>query len=493
MDFFFRTGVALLLPFMILTNELSAQATISTEVSLKTQGQLTPVDLNILSDSIAVIHFFRSGSNSSFEEVVNFYATKDLRLLNSKVIQRRQFQGFYSVRCMVVNGNAYLLSNIFDDSVRSNLTNVARYNLSTNILDTSITTIVRNTKDVVNGFTVLNNESFLLNSFSGRSYNGDTINFSVYDTLGLLISDSSYVNVPFSVSPLNSDLLPFPKVAPNGNIVYCNQYLNVAVELNPITLSILKEMSFYDRTLTNSKISSPYVSDFEITPKGVEIGGTCIYLTDPNLITLDFQYYYTVRNWGDSLPQERAFGPLKSDNRGYAFHYDVQNDTRYIGGSVPFSNSSLTGNETREVLIYRINDFGADSIILFGDKNHVPFHIATSDKDVFVLSTYTDRGATDSSYYVLTKIPEYAISLAEKQKTPRIYIFPNPCTSHFQIPTTNVEIQQVEIYNQAGQLLRKDILRGTRKISVEELPSGMYIVKMSDKNGESFASVLQKI
>jgi hypothetical protein len=61
-----------------------------------------------------------------------------------------------------------------------------------------------------------------------------------------------------------------------------------------------------------------------------------------------------------------------------------------------------------------------------------------------------------------------------------INIFPNPVTSALQIET-DIEIQNIRIYNQVGQMVSQ--LNNTKTVDVSSLEKGVYFIFIENKDG----------
>ena len=63
-----------------------------------------------------------------------------------------------------------------------------------------------------------------------------------------------------------------------------------------------------------------------------------------------------------------------------------------------------------------------------------------------------------------------------------INLFPNPVTSILQIET-DLEIQNIHIYNQVGQLALQSQLKDTKTIDLTALNKGVYFINVENKDG----------
>ena len=218
-----------------------------------------------------------------------------------------------------------------------------------------------------------------------------------------------------------------------------------------------------------------------------------LYTDDPWNPRTDYQFYYAFRPWGDSVQVRQGFGPEWVNNSAYAFAYDEDRNTGFLAGSAPFDVVAFEGAEKREVLVYRFNDHGTDSIILYGDKNHVPLWMLPDDNgDLFIFSQYTEAWTTGEAYYLLTKIPGFAISLIEQHHTEaRIELYPNPTTDYLHIDRLREEVLQMEIYSQSGQLLKSTPVTQDL-VDIRDLSPGLYIVVVTNPQGQRSQVLVKK-
>lgn len=91
----------------------------------------------------------------------------------------------------------------------------------------------------------------------------------------------------------------------------------------------------------------------------------------------------------------------------------------------------------------------------------------------FVSSGFDLGGVAVLNGYIPEAIDDYTTNLA-------IHVYPNPCTDYIMIE--NQEGKEVTIYNALGQIvMRKTIDETIQKISMENIPSGMYILQVGNE------------
>jgi len=212
-------------------------------------------------------------------------------------------------------------------------------------------------------------------------------------------------------------------------------------------------------------------------------------------INLDGQIFYDRRSYnGDSLYLVNL-GPKHIDNDAFAFWEDPTSarPNFIAAGRLP-EHPTLMPSLPNEVIIYHHNQFGTDSILLFGTQNHVPRSLfADSNGDLYMFSTYTMVNSTGLTKGVLTKIPAFIIGLIEnKLVSPQIVLYPNPSTDWVKFEVGEKNIELLEVYSQQGQLLLREENPATNEISIANLPASIYIVVAKLEKGESFSALVKK-
>ena len=222
-------------------------------------------------------------------------------------------------------------------------------------------------------------------------------------------------------------------------------------------------------------------------------GGTIKFF--PN--TPNFVPVYYKRSWDNDSLELKVFNKMQQDMRAFAFNDNPYSDDKYIVGSVPFDRSGFTANETREVVIYRWNQWGQDSIVLFGEQNHVATDVAADKNgDLYVCGTFNDFPNSDSNFVFLTKIPQYAIGLIDKGEIePRFRVYPNPTAQHLHLSTEPEKLRHARyrVVNEAGATQLQGSLSPTEAtIDVSSLSSGTYLLFIEYKEGSTSNALFLK-
>jgi hypothetical protein len=197
--------------------------------------------------------------------------------------------------------------------------------------------------------------------------------------------------------------------------------------------------------------------------------------------------------WGPSGPHNTFFR-----NRAQLWGIQITNN------SVKSDSQNLVGNEVS----YNLGLYGQYSLT---GSNHFEF-----GNDV--QGTITPAGTsnlTDNSYYLSSKpvfwdiadpwpplgppntvdskfnpayyryttcgiytICPYNVSVKENEKSENIRVYPNPSSNliHLELPYSANEFPTICFYNLNGKLVKE--MRGTKTITVEDLSSGVYLIKV---------------
>ena len=81
-----------------------------------------------------------------------------------------------------------------------------------------------------------------------------------------------------------------------------------------------------------------------------------------------------------------------------------------------------------------------------------------------------------------TELVAYFSGTGVDEKEQMFIVYPNPARETVTIE--GIEVAEVQVYNALGQLVKT--VRGTNEINVGDLPEGMYLLRITDKEGVSF-------
>ena len=77
------------------------------------------------------------------------------------------------------------------------------------------------------------------------------------------------------------------------------------------------------------------------------------------------------------------------------------------------------------------------------------------------------------------------VKMVETRSEVSLTVYPNPADTYISLELTNENIERVELYSLAGQLLRREEVYGARaEISVADLPAGVYSVLVNGRYGK---------
>ncbi|HOZ52754.1 MAG TPA: T9SS type A sorting domain-containing protein, partial [Chitinophagaceae bacterium] len=72
-------------------------------------------------------------------------------------------------------------------------------------------------------------------------------------------------------------------------------------------------------------------------------------------------------------------------------------------------------------------------------------------------------------------------------------LYPNPAENELFVKGNSTMVYQIEIFNVNGSKMLSTSSKGNQAINISELPSNLYMVKVSDSNGKSeFAKFMKK-
>ncbi len=71
-----------------------------------------------------------------------------------------------------------------------------------------------------------------------------------------------------------------------------------------------------------------------------------------------------------------------------------------------------------------------------------------------------------------------------------IKVYPNPAVNEMMIDLINTVISDIKVYSVAGQEFSMDFCNN--KVDVSSLPSGMYILVVTDKSGMRYQACFVK-
>ena len=321
---------------------------------------------------------------------------------------------------------------------------------------------------------MLNGDSAFITSYN---LNGNQLNSltSGTDSLGNPIVPFSLMRGPMLVSPSNSNRLIFENALTNRIDLF---------DINSFSITSSLELSWIDRIqLANSKRwGSTIALDYAHSSSGFSVCGILtkmIDLNDPNSIQY-LKYYSIDLDWSGNLLRSEEFGPENIDSRAYGV--EIQDSIKYIIGSTQFSSASIKAQEYRQVMLVRQSGVNRDSVLFFGNGNHVGLDVKVSGSNIFVLSENSNVWTNDSVFVNVTKIPKGVFTSVKKidSKITSLTLYPNP-TSQF-IRFQNIKIgAEYKIFDMNGRVVDEGSV-GNNSVNVERLKSATYFIQLYDQN-----------
>jgi hypothetical protein len=345
---------------------------------------------------------------------------------------------------------------------------------------------------------------------SGIMYR-DTINIDIYDITGNLIISKSYNNVVNPqiwgenifgrfFEPIEHPLIP------NAFVLGSDASPRIYV-LNQNTLDTIQtfDARYNSGYLANSGminrweiIGDPSNNDLIVNEVGVSLGGTATtmpyYFSNGDVTVWDDQFYEIRYRWDGEIDVWK-FGPIDTNNLGRTLAINEVTGTHVLGGNIPREVLAYEAAEKRRVVAYIYDDHGKmDSIVLFGEGNHVPTDIFVDDNgDVFLTGFVSNAWSDKKVYAWVVKIPEIAVGIIEQSVSNKyLEIYPNPTTDYLRIKQSDEMLNGTyEIYNQQGKMVVQD--RYTQEpVPVSQLPSGTYIFVGRSLDGKQYNSLFIK-
>lgn len=323
---------------------------------------------------------------------------------------------------------------------------------------------------------------------------GDTSFIEIYDLQGTMVAKRHYDFITlngYTVGNLNYD------PSRDSILVIDDKLKGDLLLVNRFSLDTVKTLRIDGIAMANHEYGSMYPEITLVTNDHITQLGNISMLFGINSgnLTIDDQIYLYRRNWiGDSLHIVNL-GPKNIKNDAFAF-LDNSNGgvPNFISAGRLPARLELIPSLPNQVLIYRYNQYGSDSLLLFGANNHLPRTLYGDDNgDLYMFSSYTLVNTTGETRGVLTKIPAYLIGLIEDKKvSPQIIMYPNPTADRVQFDLGNQTVTRIDVYAQDGHLLKTAIRPDYPGIGLADLPANLYIIILELDDGTRLSSVVSK-
>lgn len=447
-------------------------------------------DLGLLNDSLVVVGWNKENSSGSYQKYLTIYSAKDLKLKYTLSIGKSTPLDYGALSLTALEQGFIFTAIDYPDSIRLELYKLDQMTIQTSKL---FSNILEKPYSLLN-VNVLNNEVYAM-IFNGEM-SSDTTEILVFDLVGnLLRSKKDFIKSDYSNwdSTFHGPFYYGPYQHPTNfnSLVYGSGYECRIIEIDKQSLDIKYVMP---REPIDIYYSSPHIYGYQLYDDKIVCGGSIQYLKDFQNSQFIGQSYYQSRAWNGDTLEKRRFGSLNVEEKAYAFYSDKSTATHFVGGAAPFDQFLPFAPEYRQMIIHRFNHFGTDSIVLYGNKNHVAYQIEKGNNDdLFILSVYNEAWTTDSSFIQITKIPGYAISLIEQKKvSPAIQLYPNPTHDYLIVEDLMGTPEKIEIYDQQGKLLLTHEINDEAKVDLRSLKVGLYVAVITSEDGSKYSAIVKK-
>ncbi len=110
----------------------------------------------------------------------------------------------------------------------------------------------------------------------------------------------------------------------------------------------------------------------------------------------------------------------------------------------------------------------------------VNFQVATDDVYYIAFNVTTDQ----AYYYLIDNVSVSDVTSVEEQMAANMKVYPNPTNDILNVEGSELNIQQIEVYNNMGQLVFADEVNRTKvQLNVADYKAGMYFIRMMTDQG----------
>ncbi|MDR2084006.1 MAG: T9SS type A sorting domain-containing protein, partial [Bacteroidales bacterium] len=186
---------------------------------------------------------------------------------------------------------------------------------------------------------------------------------------------------------------------------------------------------------------------------------------------------YTPNNYISTIITQYYINDEWQDNAKRTYLYDINNNlTEDILSSDYFDS-------TKFLYEYDENNNGIKGgyYAIYGDE----WANGQSNIEMYynnMQSTYNDTRQCCLITISYTKTPKPAGIEEIEPSTSEIAIYPNPSKDYINISVENDKIENVEIYNITGKLVKQE---KSNKININDLPVGIYLIKVETNWGKT--------
>ncbi|MBK9257662.1 MAG: SBBP repeat-containing protein [Saprospiraceae bacterium] len=134
------------------------------------------------------------------------------------------------------------------------------------------------------------------------------------------------------------------------------------------------------------------------------------------------------------------------------------------------------------------HDRGTDMI--FGLDGYLYGCLITNSQDLATSGAY-QIVANEYDCFVFKMKDATIVNTKELEKWPALSVFPNPTTSHIQIPNPNLDKRNIIIYNAMGEMQRRYLFTAETDFDISSLPNGPYYLISENGNFKSVAKIIK--
>ncbi|WP_264532053.1 alpha-amylase family glycosyl hydrolase [Flavobacterium sp. N502540] len=157
-------------------------------------------------------------------------------------------------------------------------------------------------------------------------------------------------------------------------------------------------------------------------------------------------------------------------------------NTNSLSVNIKITNPALSSTQLKDVLIVANFDVTAQNVPT-GFQYTGTWYNLMDNTTINVTDVNAPLNLPAGEYRVYgNKVANLAITDFEKGST--VHLYPNPVTDYF---TLNVPVSKVQVYAVSGQLVKSFNAKGNKdsQFAVNDLKTGLYLVKAVDENGHT--------
>jgi len=124
---------------------------------------------------------------------------------------------------------------------------------------------------------------------------------------------------------------------------------------------------------------------------------------------------------------------------------------------------------------YRVNTWEWVDLTTFGNLDSLVFSLSSSDVGQWGMNT--------PAFFCIDEFNKQNVGLAEANKEEKLHLYPNPAKNQITIINSFEEEAQLVITDMSGKIVYSELLiSNVSKISLENVPGGFYLARLSTNN-----------